>query len=182
MARATPLPATDELVDALETIVQGMMRLARREAAAAGLSMPQFFILRRIRRWGTIPATQWARHTGTRASSASGLVDGLVRNGWVVRARDPDDRRKVLIHLSARGARLVERVDAARRRKVRTILVAMDPPGVRRAAAVAEDLARRFSADREVDRSDLPRSAVRMRTPGERDGSGSNRPRRADRA
>ena len=86
MARATTPPATDPLVDALETIVQGMMRLARREAAATGLSMPQFFILRRIQRWGTIPATQWAEHTGTRASSASGLVDGLVRNSWVVRA------------------------------------------------------------------------------------------------
>ncbi|HEV2165628.1 MAG TPA: MarR family transcriptional regulator [Thermoplasmata archaeon] len=146
MPRPTASPATVRLVDALETVVQGMIRIARREATAAGLSMPQFFVLRRIRRGGALPATQWAKHVGTRASSASGLVDGLVRNGWVLRARDPADRRKVLIRLSPRGARLVERVDDARRRRIRAVLAELAPREVERAAAMAEDLARRFSA------------------------------------
>ncbi len=52
--------------------------------------------------------TGLARHMGVTASTMSLGVDRLVRHGYVVRARDPDDGRRVLLRLTTAGERIKE--------------------------------------------------------------------------
>ena len=48
---------------------------------------------------------------GMSLASASALSDRLVRLGYVARHTGPDDRRTVLLHLAAKGSRLLQRLD-----------------------------------------------------------------------
>ncbi len=47
--------------------------------------------------------------------SVTTMVDGVETAGFIVRSTDPDDRRSVLVSLTARGHALLERLERARR-------------------------------------------------------------------
>lgn len=53
-----------------------------------------------IAREGKLTAGRLAQHMGLTTGAITGLVDRLARAGYVVRAPDPADRRKVLIELN----------------------------------------------------------------------------------
>ncbi|HEY0673749.1 MAG TPA: MarR family transcriptional regulator [Longimicrobiales bacterium] len=53
-----------------------------------------------IAREGTMTAGRLAELMGLTTGAITGLVDRLVRAGYVTRGPDPDDRRKVLIQLN----------------------------------------------------------------------------------
>lgn len=66
--------------------------------------------------------TGLARHMGVTASTMSLGVDRLVRHGYVVRARDPDDGRRVLLRLTAAGERIKEAQSVLEPDRVRAML------------------------------------------------------------
>jgi DNA-binding MarR family transcriptional regulator len=51
-----------------------------------------------------------AERMGTTASTASGVVDGLVQRGLVDRVEDPADRRQVLVRATAAAQEQLEHV------------------------------------------------------------------------
>src|SRR5688500_14942829 len=56
---------------------------------------------------GPLTAGEIGVHLGLSSGAVTGLVDRLEAGGWVQRERDPDDRRRVFVHLSTeRGAEL----------------------------------------------------------------------------
>jgi DNA-binding MarR family transcriptional regulator len=59
------------------------------------------------------------------AATMTVIVDGLVRRGWVVRRRATGDRRRVTVHLTARGRALLRavprRLDLRWRRALRRL-------------------------------------------------------------
>lgn len=70
---------------------------------AAELSAPQFHSLRVIRDHDGASLSFVAKHLGSGLPSASKLVDGLVERGLVAREIPPEDRRRVLLSLTAKG-------------------------------------------------------------------------------
>jgi DNA-binding MarR family transcriptional regulator len=50
--------------------------------------------------------------TGTRAASISSLLQGLERDGWIVRRTDPEDSRRKTVHVTAKARNLVRRFEA----------------------------------------------------------------------
>ena len=76
-----------------------------------------------------------AEDLGVHPSNATRLCDRLVRAGLLDRRQPEHDRRQVVLTLTPRGRKIVDRVFAHRRRAVEQILAAM--PGEQR-AAVAE--------------------------------------------
>jgi DNA-binding MarR family transcriptional regulator len=72
---------------------------------------------------GPMGVTRLAEMMGTTASAVTRMADRLERRGYVRRAPDPDDRRRVVVHVVpervADVARFYEPMDARWRRQVR---------------------------------------------------------------
>jgi DNA-binding MarR family transcriptional regulator len=91
-----------------------MLRLARSEASLEGISVPQLLVVRALSVAGTVPVTQLANLTGALPSTISGILDGLVEARLLRREHGVDDRRQVLISLTAEGRKLARRLEARR--------------------------------------------------------------------
>ena len=61
-----------------------------------------------ISRHGPLSPSALARRAGLHPATLTGILDRLERGGWISRARDPADRRGVLLRVErARGADLL---------------------------------------------------------------------------
>lgn len=74
------------------------------------LSVEQWRVLEFLAVGGPCPMSALASATGTNGATLTRIVDRLVSRALVYRSADSADRRHVLIHVSARGRRVVERV------------------------------------------------------------------------
>ena len=122
------------LAPRLNRAVRGQVR------PAAGLSMPQFILLRALRH-GPVPAGQLAQRFGVSRPTITRTVDGLVKKGLVERHVDTDDRRVAMISLTAEGKALHETTELAAERYLATLLVDLSGPQLSRLEAAIRDLA-----------------------------------------
>jgi len=125
----------DSLTDDLETIaallpriVEAQRRRLVRELADHGLTFPQFITLTALepfaegRRMGPLAAAALQS-----AASMTGIVDRLLEQGLVERERHPEDRRAVIVRLTAKGSALLAQVKATRRQEGRALLESFSP-------------------------------------------------------
>ncbi len=131
---AITAPATDEsqgaeLVDAVMTASRVLVAIAARSLAAAGeVTLPQYRALVVLASRGPQRAVDLAGVLGVNPSSATRLVDRLVRSGLVRRTRERTDRRALRVALSPAGRALVAEVTRRRREEFAQLLRAL-PPG-----------------------------------------------------
>jgi DNA-binding MarR family transcriptional regulator len=71
--------------------------------------------------------TLLARHMGVTAGTMSVAVDRLVRAGYVRRARDPTDGRRVQLRLTSAGARVRDAHSVLEPERVRAMLARLNP-------------------------------------------------------
>lgn len=71
------------------------------------MSKQEFLALLILERSGAIIMSQIADYINISMSTATGIIDRLVKKGYVVRDRDEADRRIVIIKLSAKGKSLI---------------------------------------------------------------------------
>jgi DNA-binding MarR family transcriptional regulator len=98
------------------------LHFSETETARLGLTGQQYQAMLVVRsRADGAPVTinDFAHEMLIQHNSAVGLVDRLVALGLIARARVPDDRRKVRLRLTAAGARVLERLAAVHRQKLR---------------------------------------------------------------
>jgi DNA-binding MarR family transcriptional regulator len=72
---------------------------ARALADASGVHPTDFEALDVLDWTGPITAGDLARRVGLTSGAITGVIDRLERDGWVRRARDPGDRRKVIVEM-----------------------------------------------------------------------------------
>ena len=92
--------------------------------ARVGLTGQQYQAMLVVRGWrGRAPVTinDLARQLLIRHNSAVGLVDRLCAHGLLARACVADDRRKVRLQLTAKGAKVLGRLASVHRMKLRRI-------------------------------------------------------------
>ena len=80
------------------------------------------------------------------APAVTELVEGLVHDGLVKRESDPDDRRAVVLALTAEGRRVRERYELAASTALVKVLQSLTPPQRRRLRAALTDLNVAFDA------------------------------------
>ncbi|HJY85250.1 MAG TPA: MarR family transcriptional regulator [Candidatus Acidoferrales bacterium] len=102
--------------------IRCFLTFSEQAARSAGLEPQQYVMLLAIRglpegREATIRAL--AERLQIRHHSAVELIDRLVGRGLVRRVHSPQDRRNVLIHLTARGERILERLAQLRLEELR---------------------------------------------------------------
>jgi DNA-binding MarR family transcriptional regulator len=112
------LPATpNELRHDTERLAQIILELQRcfilrlsKNLAPGNVSFPQFFLLTYLDQVEVQTMTAIAQKMRHTAAATSGLVARLQNLGYVMRSHAADDRRKVMVCITARGSALVRRI------------------------------------------------------------------------
>jgi DNA-binding MarR family transcriptional regulator len=130
-------PADDDVLLALARTVMGIS--TRAADALGGVSVVQLRALTVLRDQGTANLGQLAEEMGVALSTASRLVDRLVRAGLVHRRPSPRTRREIELQVSHDGQATLDRYDELRLTGLRACLDRVDDPAG--ALAVLEEFA-----------------------------------------
>lgn len=132
------------LTPRLNRAVRGQVR------PKAGLSMPQFILLRALRH-GPLPAGQLAQRFGVSRPTITRTVDGLVKKGLVERHVDATDRRVAKISLTDAGQALHESTEQAAEAYLAGLLGRLSDERVARIDAAVRDLIEALEPSAEVN-------------------------------
>jgi len=102
------------LADELRPVLLRVSRALRREAQRAGVSALDAQLLGAVKKNAGIGVSALAEREQMTRASMSGHVKRLEAAGWLARAGEAGDRRRVGLTLTAKGARAL---DAIRRRR-----------------------------------------------------------------
>ncbi len=127
------IASTTELAEMLECFLTKMVwteyRRCTRELSGFDLTYPQFQTLLAIHRhhpgctMGVL-----ADETNQVSATVTGIVDRLVEREFVERSRHPQDRRRVLVHLTDMGMEKLTNVFELRRRHLMQVLAHIEAP------------------------------------------------------
>jgi DNA-binding MarR family transcriptional regulator len=108
----------DRMNEVMPTIIKEFARRQINELYKGKITLPQFLVLEFLYRKGESKMTDLAHFMGVSTAAMTGIGDRLVRDGYIKRAYDPNDRRIVRVKLIARGSDLVEKINEQRRQMV----------------------------------------------------------------
>jgi DNA-binding MarR family transcriptional regulator len=108
----------EKVVEILDGFGEVMSRLLidqqQKHLSELDLTLPQIQVLRILKREGVVPTGKLAVCLRISAPATTQLTDRLIRKGLIERRHSEDDRRAVLVGLSAKGQSLVDRFRARR--------------------------------------------------------------------
>ena len=136
--------AADQFTAAWETFFRTTRRLRSRagKQPLEGLSLPQYHLLEALRDADELTVGVLAEAAGVAPPTATRMLDGLERDGYVARRHSESDRRSVLVSLTPSGRVAVqaahERVSAWRR----GVYESLEPDEREQAAALLTRLSR----------------------------------------
>jgi len=99
-------------------IVRGVLRLGRRlraERPRSSVSLSALGLLSTLHRIGPMPAARLAQAERLQPQSLSRLIAQLERDGLIRRHPGPEDRRTLILEITAAGRQVLSRDMAARR-------------------------------------------------------------------
>jgi MarR family transcriptional regulator, organic hydroperoxide resistance regulator len=108
----------------------GSERLARQ-----GVSMTHLHVLSMLDHHGELTMSHLADLLGVSMSNATGLIDRMEERGFVVRARDREDRRVVFVRLAEGGRQQLNDVQILREELMEKILARLDSDQLQRVSA-----------------------------------------------
>ena len=110
----TPETCARTVMETIPMVMRSIRREMRRHRVAE-LSVPQLRTLAFLDRNPGACLFKVADHLGVTRPTASVIIDRLVRRGLLLRAEDPRERRKIVITLTPKGARVLEQARNATR-------------------------------------------------------------------
>ena len=109
VARPRPRPSLLYAVKQVELIERAHLDDLLRESGVTAL---QYTALTVLARRDGLTSAELARNSFVTPQAMADLVTALERNGFIVRRRNPENRRQLLISLTAAGQALLARFDA----------------------------------------------------------------------
>jgi len=100
----------DKICEIMPVISREFMKEKPGEFCRSGVTMPQFIVLDFLERNGESKMSDIAGFINTSTASATGLIDRLVREKYVVRTADIKDRRIIKVRLTAKGGKIAKSV------------------------------------------------------------------------
>jgi DNA-binding MarR family transcriptional regulator len=119
------------VMDAVPPVMQVIREEARRHGATP-FSVPQFRTLAFLHRRPGAYLFHLAEHLGVSRPTASVLVHRLVTQGMVTRVTDPQERRRILLSLTPRGARHFRQASHSAQIWMASALAHLSPDTLRR--------------------------------------------------
>jgi len=123
---ATPADAANEHVTFRQYLdAVGLQGLAGAEAA--GLHTSEWYALSLVTLEGSLTSGELASRTGLTTGATTRLIDRLERAGYVRRAADPKDRRRVIVEPVSDGLGRIEEVLSPARRHIAEVFARYTP-------------------------------------------------------
>ena len=115
MSELTLSEFADRVGQLMPVIMKEFMRNQGDEFHKMKITMPQFFVMEYLYRSGESRMGDIAKFLNVTTAAITGTVDKLVRELYVIRISDPEDRRIVKIRLTTKGTNVVKDVMGWRR-------------------------------------------------------------------
>lgn len=90
------------------------------------LTQTQFLLLVAIHSRGACPMSTLAQNMHVSMPTISGIVDRLVKRGYVTRLANVEDRRQVVIELSSKGRMMITQFQGAMSQRWEEVLKALE--------------------------------------------------------
>ena len=125
MAKHKPLVKSEyETLAAFRYALRQFMRFSEAAAREAGITVQQHQALLAVKGFpgrDRVTVGELAERLQLRHHSTVGLVDRLVAEKLVIRALSAEDRRRVLVQLTNRGEKILEKLAAVHRQQLQRI-------------------------------------------------------------
>lgn len=138
-------------MQSLRRIVKALHEYSMSVEKQFGLTGPQLWALWELSRAGTLSLKALSARMHLDPSTVTGVVDRLQKRGLLVRATDPEDRRRVVLSLTAEGSHLLKEAPHPAQGQLLHALHGMGLEEVERLNQTLKQLA----TDMEVDASDV---------------------------
>ncbi len=106
----------ERLTAVMPVMCKSMVRHEQNALTKGELSLPQFWVMAWLEGHPSATMHELANAMSMKPSTATMLVDRLVRQKLIDRRRDGIDRRRVLVHLTAKGRRILEEIHTQKRK------------------------------------------------------------------
>jgi DNA-binding MarR family transcriptional regulator len=103
-----------ELANRLRPVLLQLNRHLRREAHAEGITGGQASVLAQIRNEPRLGVRELAAREGVSTPAMTRYLDRMERTGLVVRARSPEDARRIRLALTPKGVRALRSIRRGR--------------------------------------------------------------------
>ncbi|MCM8780531.1 MAG: MarR family transcriptional regulator [Candidatus Omnitrophica bacterium] len=111
----------DKVNRIMPLIAREFLKKQAQELFKGKITLSQLFILDYLYKEGYARMTDLAHFMEVSTAAMTGLVDRLVRDGYVYRIFEPRDRRIIKVGLTAKGNALVERIDQQKKHMIMEI-------------------------------------------------------------
>jgi MarR family transcriptional regulator, organic hydroperoxide resistance regulator len=133
----TPPPEGKRILNAIRQLVRALRLFDREAQAKHGISAAQMFVLHALSEEDGISLNTLAERTATDQSSASVVVQRLVDGGYLTRTAQEEDRRHIVLRLTAKGRAVTRRSPPPTQQR---IIAAVETMSVRDRIAFADML------------------------------------------
>lgn len=118
-----------QLGELLDQVDRALAAAVEPATSAEGVSREGWRVLLHLARGNGCSMGEIAEHAELAAPTATRVVDRLVADTLAYRRNDPEDRRRVLVHLAPRGREVVRRItgqlESSSRAELRDLLEAL---------------------------------------------------------
>lgn len=133
---------------AVARLIPYMMRGTRLDFfVARGVTQTQFLVLNAIRSYTRCGMGTLARNLHVSMPTVSGIVDRLVRAGYIRRHALPEDRRQVFVELAPKAGRFFRDFETVIRRRWEEALRSLEPDELKAFHGVITKIRERLQAD-----------------------------------
>jgi len=110
-----------ELWSLVRSIYRTALKRLNARLAKEKISFSQYSVLLALARNGPMQMSILGEHMLVAPANVTGLVDRMEKKGWVVRKRNPNDRRAIVIETTPLGEETFRRISVRFRAYVRSI-------------------------------------------------------------
>ena len=140
-------PSAAEVADEFSRTAKVLVRRFDERLGEHGVSTPRSRLVAEVARSQPVRLTELAQAVGIAQGTASTLVDALVRDGLLERHPSADDRRSVLLQVTAEGAALAEQWSAGYERAAEELFASLSAQQLTTLAEILRALGAASAAD-----------------------------------
>lgn len=108
----------DDVSRMLSDVMRKFLKRQTKEVVQGNISLPQVFILDALKDRPSMRMGELAAYLSVSMAAVTGIVDRLVKSGFVLRGSIPGDRRVVNITITPKGRKVIQGHNRARHKAI----------------------------------------------------------------